>query len=104
MVNIATWQLFAMVFAFFDSFATWMNLRLGNIAEGNAILAAAMADFGVEPVLMYRTVIVFALLFALGLMATRSRRAMTGLRFVTLALAMVAVYHVVGPSLLGAAA
>ncbi len=100
--NVGGWMLVAILFALFDSFATYVNLVLGNIVEGNGLIQALINNWGPESALFARGVAVSSLIILLTLISITNRRAERGLRAVTFVLGLVALYHLAGPSLVAA--
>ena len=99
--HLASWAIVAVVLAFFDSFATLVELTLGKAVEGNVLIAHAIERWGAGSALFVRGIVVSLLIGALAVLAARHRRAQSALRIATVVLALVAVYHVVGPALAG---
>ncbi len=99
--DLAWWGALAIVLAFFDSIATLVELTLGTAREGNVLLAHAIERWGAESTLMVRGIVVSLLIVALTALASKHPRAQAGLRVATVVLALVAIYHVVGPTLAG---
>ena len=97
--NIGGLMLLAILFAMFDSFATYINLVLGNITEGNGLIQALINNWGPESALFVRGVAVSILIIVLTVIAIYNRRAEAGLRGITFVLGLVAAYHLAGPSL-----
>lgn len=94
-VAVARW-LPAVVLTMLDAALTYAWLHLGVAAEANPWLAALVETSGPGAAMAVRAGIGLALVGVLGLLARDHVSARRGLAFVTVALAVVCSWHVVG--------
>jgi hypothetical protein len=93
---VTHWLALATGLTLLDALATALWLELGVAEEGNPMLAGLADLWGAIPAMALRAVVGVGLLVSLALLSRRSRLARAALPALTLVLAAVAVWHVVG--------
>ena len=93
------WTTGAVALTVFDAAATAVWLELGIATEGNPLLAQLIEVVGAGPTMLLRSVVGVALVLSLAALSTTSQLARRAMPAITVTLAAVAGYHLLGAAL-----
>jgi len=93
------WSTGAVALTVFDAAATAVWLELGIATEGNPLLAQLIEVVGAGTAMLLRSVVGVALVLSLAAMSATSQLARRAMPAITVTLAAVAGYHLVGAAL-----